>query len=418
MNLWQRYTQLGITDALSAREARYVRALNGIVPIVTALLWLQLPVAIALLPASRFILAGFLIWPLIAQLVPFLNSRGRYTAARLTYSYTTLALIVFNALQLGPATENHLFMLSTMVVAFIIYPPRERSWLALYVLLSGAALLALEVFFHSHGPLIEFPPRFLLIARWSSMSALFTIILAITIYNYRVITQTEFMLEREHRRSEGLLLNILPASIAARLKRRETPIADRIDDASILFADIVGFTALADSVPHERVVQILDELFSEFDRIGARYGLEKIKTIGDAYMMAGGLPNPSSDHHGKMANAALDMVAYVRGRPILDAPDLQVRIGIHSGPVVAGVICERKFAYDVWGDTVNIASRMESHGEPNRIQVSAAFHAHTRNLFEYEARGGVQVKGKGRLETYLLAPALMAGTTSSTRGNR
>ena len=411
--LWRRYQQFGITDALPAREARYVRAVNGMVLIVTALLWVQLPLVFMLLPDTRYILASFLLWPLIAQMVPYLNHRGRYTAARLVYSFSTLALILFDAMQLGPATENHLFMIAAFVGAFIIYPPREAKWLVVNVVLSAAALVGLELFYREHGALVDFPPAFIEIARWSSMSALFTIILGITLYHYRVIAETERMLELEHRRSEGLLLNILPAPIAARLKQNQIPIADRVDDASILFADLVGFTELADSVPHERVVQILDTLFSEFDRIAARHGLEKIKTIGDAYMLAGGLPQPAGDHHPSVAACALEMLRYVRGAPIPDAPGLRVRVGIHSGPVVAGVICETKFAYDVWGDTVNIASRMESQGEPNRIQVSAAFQRRTCHLFEYEPRGLVQIKGKGAMETYVLEGELRAAISSS-----
>jgi class 3 adenylate cyclase len=252
-------------------------------------------------------------------------------------------------------------------------------------------------------------------ARWSSMSALFTMIVGILVYHYRVVTRAERMLELEHQRSEGLLRNILPGTIAERLKRNQTPIADRIDDASILFADLIGFTELADRVAHERVVEILDTLFSAFDRIGSRHGLEKIKTIGDAYMLAGGVPGGAPDHHVRVAACALEMLDYIRSRPIPEQPDLGVRIGIHCGPVVAGVICQTKFAYDVWGDTVNIASRMESHGQAGRIQVSAAFYERTCRTYDYEARGTVAIKGKGAMETYFLLARASADTSDTAR---
>lgn len=399
---WHRYQRFGISEKLLPQEARYVRALNGMVLIVTGLLWLQLPFAIALLPESRYILASFILWPLLWQVIPLLNHQGKYTAARLFFSFSTLLLIAFDALQLGPSTENHLFMMSVFLGGFIIYPPREIRWLALVVVLSAAALVGLEWFYQEHGALATFPTEFVKITRWSSMSAFFLIVLAITAYHYQVVTEAERNLELEHQRSEGLLLNILPAPIAERLKNKEKPIADQIDDASVLFADLIGFTELADRIPHERVVEILDMLFSEFDRIASRHGLEKIKTIGDSYMVAGGVPQPSPGHHSAVAACALEMLKYVSGGPVPEALNLGIRIGIHTGPVVAGVICEKKFAYDVWGDTVNTASRMESHGVPNRIQVSTAFHQQTRHLFQYEPRGLMHVKGKGELETYSL----------------
>lgn len=400
--LWRRYQQIGITDAVPPGEERYIRAVNGLVLIVTGLLWLQLPIIITLLPETRYILAAFLLWPLLAQLVPLLNYSGRYTAARLFYSFSTPILIAFIAVQLGPEAENHLFMIAAFLGAFIIFPPREVRWLVLMVLVSAMAMLLLEWHYRTHGGLIDFSPEFIELTRWSSISALFMVVLGITIYHYRVVIGAERELALEHQRSENLLLNILPEAVANRLKRGETPIADRIEDASILFADLVGFTELVDRVPHERVVQILDDLFSEFDRITARYGLEKIKMIGDAYLVAGGLPDETSGHHHAIAACALDMQTFVRNSPVSDLPQVGLRIGIHSGPVVAGVICEAKFAYDIWGDTVNIASRMESHGVENRIQVSAAFYARTCDQFQYESRGPVEIKGKGYMETYFL----------------
>jgi adenylate cyclase len=203
-------------------------------------------------------------------------------------------------------------------------------------------------------------------------------------------------------RSEGLLLNVLPKSIADRLKREPGVIADAYDDVTVLFADVVDFTPFAERTRPERVVSVLDEVFSEFDRLAERHGLEKIKTIGDAYMVAAGLPDRRPDHAEAMANMALDIRDAVGPlcRPL--GIDLALRIGMDSGPVIAGVIGRRKFIYDLWGDTVNTASRMESHGLPGAIQVSEATRRRLDGRFEFEDRGEIDVKGKGRVRAYIL----------------
>jgi class 3 adenylate cyclase len=202
--------------------------------------------------------------------------------------------------------------------------------------------------------------------------------------------------------SERLLLNILPKSIADRLKRDEGRIAEAHDDVTVLFADVVDFTPFVERTEPARVVAVLDEIFSAFDRLAERHGLEKIKTIGDAYMVVAGLPAPRADHVEAMAEMALDMQADL-GR--LCGPlglDLAIRVGMDSGPVIAGVIGRHKFIYDLWGDTVNTASRMESSGLPGRIQVTSATYERLRDRYRFEERGEIEVKGKGRLKAYLL----------------
>ena len=206
----------------------------------------------------------------------------------------------------------------------------------------------------------------------------------------------------EKERSEHLLLNILPKAIVTRLHGGEAVIADQLSNVTILFSDLVGFTKLSSRLSASDLVGLLNGLFSEFDRLALNLGVEKIKTIGDAYMVVGGLPEPRADHAHAVADMALAMVEAVE-RINRDLPiPLQMRIGIHSGDVVAGVIGTHKFAYDIWGDTVNIASRMESHSLPNRIQVSAATHRHLHKHFRLEPHGSVDIKGKGPMETYFL----------------
>jgi class 3 adenylate cyclase len=206
--------------------------------------------------------------------------------------------------------------------------------------------------------------------------------------------------EKERAKSERLLLNVLPQAIAARLRDTHDTIADGFDEVTVLFADIVDFTTMSAGAAPAEIVGLLNELFSRFDQLADHYGLEKIKTIGDAYMVAGGIPVARDDHAEAVAEMALDMVAEIDGRH--DGRGLQIRIGIDTGPVVAGVIGLRKFIYDLWGDTVNTASRMESHGLPGGIQVTERTFQRLCDRYLFEERGTVPVKGKGEMRTWLL----------------
>lgn len=203
-------------------------------------------------------------------------------------------------------------------------------------------------------------------------------------------------------KSEALLLNILPRSIADRLKAGESTIVDTLPAVTVLFADLAGFTEMSARITGTEMVRLLDELFTTFDLLAREQGLEKIKTIGDAYMVVGGLPDPRPDHAHAIAELALNMIAAVEQKFAGDAFAVRVRIGINSGPVVAGVIGRHKFSYDLWGDTVNTASRMESHGVIGAVQVSAATHQLIAEDYTFTRRDLSQVKGKGDLTAWLL----------------
>jgi class 3 adenylate cyclase len=209
-------------------------------------------------------------------------------------------------------------------------------------------------------------------------------------------------LERERQNAERLLLNVLPAPVADRLRAGAYTIADQYDDATVLFADIEQFTEIAVHSPPATVVELLNTIFSAFDYLVEAHGLEKIKTIGDAYMVVGGVPAPHPDPVGAMADLALAMqwaIAQITdeaGRPY------RLRIGIHTGPVIAGVLGTTKLSYDLWGDTVNTASRMESHGQAGTIQVSEVVYARLAGRYQFAPRGPVAIKGKGEMDTYWL----------------
>lgn len=213
---------------------------------------------------------------------------------------------------------------------------------------------------------------------------------------------THLTIDRLNRENERLLLSILPAAIATRLRFGAERIADHFSAVSVLFADLVRFTELSARMAPEALVAMLDEVFSRFDALAHRQGVEKIKTIGDCYMAVCGVPEARPDHAAALADLALEMLACLRQFNAERGARLRLRIGLHTGPVVAGVIGRSKFIYDLWGDTVNLASRMEATGEPDRIQVTREMRDALGGDFGFEERGEVEVKGKGRMRTWFL----------------
>jgi class 3 adenylate cyclase len=236
------------------------------------------------------------------------------------------------------------------------------------------------------------------------------VVVAFFVLNVVGVTTTTYVLlqyfvrarDRERAKSERLLLNVLPAPVAARLKQHEGIIADSHEDVTVLFADIVGFTPLSERLAAPALVALLDSAFARWDELAACHGVEKIKTIGDAYMVAGGIPTARQDHAEAIAEMALAMQAETARLAAETGLPLQVRIGIDTGPVVAGVIGRAKFIYDLWGDTVNTASRMESHAQPGTIQLSARTYDRLRERYELRPCAAIDVKGKGRMSPYLL----------------
>jgi class 3 adenylate cyclase len=219
-----------------------------------------------------------------------------------------------------------------------------------------------------------------------------------------LIEQQAAELAEAHATSERLLVNVLPSSVAERLKGGETPIADAYADATVLFADLVGFTPLAASLSPAETVGLLDRLFSAFDELAERHGLEKIKTIGDAYMVVGGVPDRSTDHPARVVAMGLDMLRAVATIAHETGRQLDLRVGVHTGPVVAGVIGTTKFSYDLWGDTVNVASRLESHGLAGALQMSEATWSRSGRV-PAEHRGPIELKGRGTLDVYVVRRA-------------
>ncbi len=290
-----------------------------------------------------------------------------------------------------------LWILVWIILAPVLAPLflRRKSVIAISLAFVLTVVLAAVFESQARSQMPELEPEFVTTA--ASFNIMFTgLVAAVTgLYLFDQI-------ERYRQRSESLLLNILPGAIVARLKDSKQVIADEYDDVTVLFADIVDFTTMSSGVAPAEVVGKLNEVFSEFDRLVLQHGLEKIKTIGDAYMVTGGLPEPREDHCQAVAAFAIDMLETIAKHESWTGEPMQIRIGINRGPVVAGVIGEQKFIYDLWGDAVNVASRMESNGLPNQIQVTEAVRENLDGRYQFEERDPIFIKGKGMMVTYLL----------------
>lgn len=246
--------------------------------------------------------------------------------------------------------------------------------------------------------------RIINLVSWLCVVLLFGLIFGLY-RRYKYVKTTKKIIENEKNRSNSLLLNILPEATAQELKEKGKVASKKMESVTVLFSDFVDFTKHSEKLDSEELVQSIDYYFSKFDEIMERHNLEKIKTIGDCYMCAGGLPFETKDHAHKMMLAAIEMSQFVNSCSLMNAATkccFEIRIGIHTGPVVAGVVGTRKFAYDIWGDTVNIAARMESSSEPGRINVSKTTYDLVKDTYEFEFRGEVDAKNKGKLEMYFL----------------
>jgi adenylate cyclase len=322
------------------------------------------------------------------------------------YRLSQLALILlcpfFLMLVLGGFTNSSAVILWSMVAPFgaILFAHLKQApiWLIAYLvllLLSGA----FQSFVRSQNNL---PPQLITGFFVLNIGVVSTIAFILVYYFVRGKNKALKLLDIERDKSERLLLNVLPKQIATILKENENVIADHYESASVLFADIVGFTRLSTEMTPEEMVGLLNEIFSHFDTLVDKYRLEKIRTIGDNYMVASGVPISRIDHAHALANMALEMMEFVGEHPICREKNIQFRVGMNSGPMVAGVIGKQKFHYDIWGDTVNTASRMESNGVPDKIQITEATFKIIQDDFICTPRGIVEIKSKGSMHTWFL----------------
>ncbi|MER9141821.1 adenylate/guanylate cyclase domain-containing protein [Mesorhizobium sp. M0871] len=397
----QRYLSYGVGSSIgpTARRMALINVLSAFSACSTLTF---LTICVVLGPREYFwLILALAIVSVLYVITPSFHRFGSTVGAIYFWATTGIADTAF-VLIAGSDLAAQYFFLTGPSITIMVLGPNRRLLAVLPVAIYITLFLAIEKFAPSRTS-IFLPDWF------ATMSLVFCVVAAAAVnflaavYAFQRAETAENALELEHQRSERLLNSLVPAAIASRLKDRPKEIiSDDLPSATILFADLVAFTPRAAILPASELVSLLNRVFSEFDRLTEKHGLETIKTIGDAYMVAGGVPVPQSDHASAVADMALEMLVLLRRLSDEIGQELDVRIGIDSGPIVAGVIGSRKPFYDVWGDTVNTAARMESHGIPGQIQVTSRAKEAIGPLYIFEERGLVDVKGKGRMLVYFL----------------
>ena len=404
MSLLERLSSLGLREDLAPAEQRRVRLCNQCA-LIAALTTLgfgggfaiasprDYSPLVALTLVDAIVMASTLAW----------NARGAHRLARIVLLGAANAHIALGSVLVGRQLGFQSYFFLFPPVTLLLLPGRADR-IARWILALASPLLYLFVEHHPITAVGSMPvPAAVHAPLHALASALTFATLAFILFFFQAdLLRAEEALAREHQRSENLLYNILPRSIAVRLKSDSAAIADGFAEVSVLFADIVGFTELSARMPPAELVQLLNRVFSELDDMTEERGLEKIKTLGDAYMVAAGLPEPRADHAQALVELGLDMLEAIARLSRETGYVLTLRVGVHTGPVVAGVIGKRKFIYDLWGDTVNVASRMESHGVPGRVHVSAEVALRLGGELETSEARTIQVKGKGEMVTHLV----------------
>jgi adenylate cyclase len=337
----------------------------------------------------------------IPMLIPQLHRFGENVGA---IALTILLLFGHSLVVclLGLASDLQVYFTFFPSVFLLLVGVQQWRLFIVFFVLFLAALLTLQSYAPVDGLLIPQDEKFRDTLSQQAMINTMSIIAAIFFYALTALDRAEVEAQNEHARSEALIETMMPRAIATRLKSGEERIADRIEMLSVMFADLAGFTEAAHDLAPEQVVEFLDGLVRACDALCQQYGADKIKTIGDSYMAAAGFDGRQAEGAAAIGRLALAMMEVIAQQPPLGGRKLRLRAGIHCGPATAGVIGDTRFSYDVWGDAVNTASRMESHGEPGRIQVSEAFRNLAADHFVFEERGATDIKGLGATRTFFL----------------
>ena len=401
--LWNTLLTLGVITTLEEIDIKHIKLLNALTTFSGLISLTYFAIEIPYYPITLWLMVCLCVISAAFFSVLWLNYQSRFLAARLLFNLAGIAHIGLHILALGNEVNAQFFLLLVIMTAFFIYPQSEKKYQYAIIELSVFVFIFSEIYFYfPNQPLLEVPDSLLILFKLSFNLGTLLFLIGFSYYISSHYEQAERLLALEKKYSDTLLHNILPKSIVKRLKQDPVIIADRFDATTILFADIVGFTKLSAKTSPDHLVNLLNQMFSIFDNLSEQYGLEKIKTIGDAYMVAGGLPIANTNHAQAIANLALDMRTQLIEFNQQQQQEFAIRIGIHTGTVIAGVIGIKKFVYDIWGDAVNIASRMESHGIPGEIQVSEATYEILKDQYLFEERGMIEIKGKGQMCVYLL----------------
>jgi len=402
-SLWNKITNIGVDEFTTASDVKHIRLVNIII-IMTAFMNTSgfLPLSIQFYPQLKILFWHTVIVNSTYMLSLVFNHKKYYLLACLNFGILGLVHMALLILYIGNVINMLYILPMAILLHFFLYPAKYRYIMYGHAVILTLVFVFLEFYVQSHDPLLTIPAEAIKTARHGFMLSMPIYIGVPCFYIYNSFRHAEDALSNERSKSESLLLNILPESIAERLKAKEELIADGFSAATILFSDIVGFTNLSQKVQPDELVKLLNNIFSSFDELTMKYNLEKIKTIGDAYMVAAGLPEKRVNHAESMIDLALEMLEAIKLFNIENNSTLSIRIGINSGAVVAGVIGKKKFIYDLWGDAVNTAARMESHGIPGEIQITDNTFNIVKKSYICEPRGEIEIKGKGMMKTYLV----------------
>ena len=401
--IWNTIAYSGMTRVRDESEQKNVLLLNTLSVLITVFTVIVTGVSVYILPSEMSAFGRLALgYAVLLPLVLLLNGKGLRTLARLFFVVSGLLFMGGMSYWMGKGANFHFYLFSVAIVTFYIFPPRQRPLMYLFSLLAMIQLVVLHIYLLDPSPYFPLEADTLHLIGVVNLAATAFLVMSLSAYISRVYEVAETYLHLERSKSEKLLLNILPASIVEKLRESPETIAERFEECTILFSDIVGFTEMSHTMSPVDLVALLNRIFSEFDDLAEKHGLEKIKTIGDAYMVVGGLPEPSQEHAERVARFALDMLDVVRRYREKENMPLEIRIGMASGDAVAGVIGKKKFVYDLWGKSVNTASRMESSGVPGKVQVTEKTYALLREKFHLEKRGLVELKGMGEVISYLL----------------
>lgn len=400
---WSRLIGIGIDGQTPASESRQIVFLNAVVLLVLILvaqnfglgLIYQVPPLLSLLFVAHGLFIGvILLW----------NKLRLYLLARVWFAmFATLFLSTYQVL-MGTGSRWDVFLVVCVFLQCLMFPAVQRRWMVAMMIFTGICFFAVDFALHvpPKGLMQNLPANYWTMEMAGNLVGFLFCGIAMGGVAFQLINRAERNLVIERDRSDRLLTNILPVPIAERLKQSQGLIVDDFEATTVLFADIVGFSRYTETASPKQLIDLLNSVFTAFDDLIWKHRAEKIKTIGDAYMAVAGVPIRSADHAEQMAAMALDMQQVIARHNRETGQSLQIRIGLHSGPVVAGVIGRQKFAYDLWGDTVNTAARMESHGLPGEIQVTSETRALLEANYLFEERGLIDIKNKGPVKTFLL----------------
>lgn len=401
MNIVKRIIDLGTNSRLDPVHNKHTRFTNSVALFVC--FFIVQNAALSIFYHQAFLYPVYVLHFILIGLVPVFNHRESRVLASAWFSGVAILFVSFYSIEFTLNSYNFVFLAMIIFLQFFLFSDSEKKLIVSFTTLTILCFASAVCWQLKHPqPVIPIPIGLLDAQKWNSLIGIPVLSLIFGIYAFSTIHHAEQEVSREKEKTERLLLNILPSPVAERFKNDQSFLAQGYPSVSVLFADIVGFTNFSERVSPGELVKFLNAVFSRFDGLTEAFGLEKIKTIGDAYMVAGGVPVASDNHLQKICQMAIKMQEAIREIKSPDGAPTRIRIGISTGPVTAGVIGVKKFIYDLWGDTVNTASRMESHAASGSIQITEQVYELIKNEFECTPRGVIQVKGKGEMLTYFL----------------